>query len=79
MLLILLDFGLRLKNKLNKEKKIKFFKTHNVYGSLNDNEFSNRSNSIGGIYIIRDPRNVITSIMNNLNYIKEDALKLLKV
>ena len=38
---------------INIDKRIKFFKTHNVYGALNDNKFSNKSNSIGGIYIIR--------------------------
>ena len=57
------------------DKKIKFLKTHNIYGALNGNEFSNRSNSIGGIYIIRDPRNVITSLMNHFEMNKEDALK----
>ena len=59
---------------INKEKKIKFFKTHNVYGSLNNNEFSNKYNSIGAVYIIRDPRNVITSIMNHFEMKKEEAL-----
>jgi hypothetical protein len=60
---------------INIDKRIKFFKTHNVYGALNDNKFSNKSNSIGGIYIIRDPRNVITSLMNHFEMNKEDALK----
>ena len=59
---------------INKDKKIKFFKTHNVYGSLNNNKFSNRSNSLGAVYIIRDPRNVLTSITNHFEMKKEDAL-----
>ena len=28
-------------------KKIKFFKTHNVFGKLNNHDFTNRQNSIG--------------------------------
>ena len=60
---------------INKDKKIKFFKTHNVYGSLDNNIFSNKSNTIGAIYIVRDPRNVITSLMNHFEMNQEDSLK----
>ncbi len=60
---------------INKDKKIKFFKTHNVYGSLDSNIFSNKSNTIGAIYIVRDPRNVITSLMNHFEMNQEDSLK----
>ena len=67
-------FWIKAQEIINKEKKIKFFKTHNVYGSLNNNEFSNKYNSIGAVYIIRDPRNVITSIMNHFEMKKEEAL-----
>ncbi len=67
-------FWIKAQELINKEKKIKFFKTHNVYGSLNNNEFSNKYNSIGAVYIIRDPRNVITSIMNHFEMKKEEAL-----
>ena len=67
-------FWIKAQELINKEKKIRFFKTHNVYGSLNNNEFSNKYNSIGAIYVIRDPRNVITSIMNHFEMKKEEAL-----
>tara|TARA_B110001452_G_scaffold193432_1_gene163418 strand:- start:3048 stop:3899 length:852 start_codon:yes stop_codon:yes gene_type:complete len=68
-------YWIKAQEMINIDKKIKFLKTHNIYGALNGNEFSNRSNSIGGIYIIRDPRNVITSLMNHFEMNKEDALK----
>ena len=67
-------FWIKAQELINKEKKIRFFKTHNVYGSLNNNKFSNKFNSIGAVYIIRDPRNVITSIMNHFEMKKEEAL-----
>ncbi len=59
---------------INKDNKIKFFKTHNTYGSLDNINFSNKNNSIGAVYIVRDPRNVLTSIMNHFEMNKEDAL-----
>ncbi len=68
------QFWIKAQESINKEKKIKFFKTHNIYGSINNNKFSNRHNSIGGVYIIRDPRNVITSISNHFEMNKDEAL-----
>ena len=53
------NFGLKLKKKLIQDKKLRFFKTHNVFGKLNNYDFTNRENSIGCIYVVRDPRNVL--------------------
>ena len=68
------QFWIKAQEIINKEKKIKFFKTHNIYGSLNNYDFSNKYNSIGAVYIVRDPRNVITSMMNHFEMNKDDAL-----
>ena len=68
------QFWIKAQEIINKEKKIKFFKTHNIYGSLNNTNFSNKYNSIGAVYIVRDPRNVITSMMNHFEMNKDDAL-----
>jgi len=68
------QFWIKAQEIINKEKKIKFFKTHNIYGSLNNTDFSNKYNSIGAVYIVRDPRNVITSMMNHFEMNKDDAL-----
>jgi hypothetical protein len=59
---------------INLDKKIKFFKTHNFLGSVDGNNFTNEKNTIGGIYIVRDPRNVITSMKNHFELNYEDAL-----
>ena len=63
-------FWIKAQERINSDKKIRFFKTHNVFGKINDREFTNKANSIGCIYIVRDPRNVITSLSNHyeLNY-----------
>ena len=53
--------------RINLDKKLKFFKTHNYACKLNINEHENFSftdikNTLGVIYIVRDPRNLITSL-----------------
>ena len=57
-------FWIKAQEKINQDKKIRFFKTHNIYGSVNNFHFTNRENSIGCVYVVRDPRNVITSLKN---------------
>ena len=64
--------------KINIDKKIKFFKTHNILCTINGNNFTNTKNTLGVIHVVRDPRNVITSIKNHYsekNY--DDALSFL--
>ncbi|MDC0980575.1 sulfotransferase domain-containing protein [bacterium] len=59
-----IKFWIKAQEKINQDKKIRFFKTHNIFGSVNNFHFTNRENSIGCVYIVRDPRNVITSLKN---------------
>ena len=59
---------------INKDKKIKFFKTHNALGAVNNSKFTDKKNTIGCIYVVRDPRNVITSIQNHYEMTKEESL-----
>ena len=68
------DFWIKAQERINKEKKLKFFKTHNVFGKINDKPFTNKENSLGCIYIVRDPRNVITSLSNHYELNYEDSL-----
>tara|TARA_B100001250_G_scaffold388022_1_gene385939 strand:- start:617 stop:1447 length:831 start_codon:yes stop_codon:yes gene_type:complete len=50
---------------LNLDNKIKFLKTHHVNCTMDNFSFTNDSNTLGVIHIVRDPRNVITSIKNH--------------
>ncbi len=61
--------------KANLDKKLKFFKTHNAFGKLNNNDFTNNSNSIGCIYVVRDPRNVISSLKNHYQLNDDQAFR----
>ncbi|MDA7805865.1 sulfotransferase domain-containing protein [Candidatus Pelagibacter sp.] len=68
-------FWIKSQEKINNDKKIRFFKTHNTFGKVNDCDFTNRDNSAGCIYIVRDPRNVITSLENHYEMDHETSLK----
>ena len=52
---------------LNLDNKIKFFKTHHIMCNITNKSFTNYKNTFGVIYIVRDPRNVITSILNHFS------------
>ncbi len=53
---------------INKDKKIRFLKTHNAMCTINKNKFTDKKNTKAAIYIVRDPRNVITSISNHYEF-----------
>ncbi len=67
-------FWIKAQERINLDNQLKFFKTHNVFGKINDSPFTNKENSLGCIYIIRDPRNVITSLSNHYELDYEDSL-----
>ena len=67
-------FWIKAQEKINSDKKLKFFKTHNAFGALNNNSFTNKNNSIGCLYIIRDPRNIFTSLKNHYELNDDQAI-----
>ena len=56
--------------KIINRKKIIFLKTHNSLLALGGKNFTKPEYTLGIIYVVRDPRNVITSLKNHydLNY-----------
>ena len=64
---------IKAQEKINKDNKIRFFKTHNIFGKINDQPFTDKKNSIACIYIVRDPRNVITSLKNHYELSYDEA------
>ena len=66
---------IKAQEKINQDKKIKFFKTHNIYGAINGNNFTDNKNTVACIYVVRDPRNVITSLKNHYELKYDDALE----
>mgnify|MGYP001249481685 CR=1 FL=1 len=68
---------LPLQKEFIKSGKIKFLKTHSAYGSYDKNPFTTPETTLGGIYIVRDPRNVVSSLMNHFSINEGDALKMM--
>ena len=56
-------------------KKLNFLKTHSCFFNGQNSNFSNLENTLGAIYVVRDPRNVLTSIQNHYEFDKDEALK----
>ena len=57
----LLKNYIMVQEKINNKSSLQFFKTHSALFNINNNAFTNLNNSLGVIYIVRDPRNVVTS------------------
>ena len=47
---------------INKDHKIHFLKTHNAICTINGNKFTDEFNTKAAIYVVRDPRNIISSL-----------------
>jgi len=59
---------------INQEKgKIKFFKTHSSLCRVYDYNFTDLNNTLGAIYIVRDPRNVVSSVAHHYNLSVDEA------
>ena len=66
-----------IQRKINQDKKIKFFKTHSFLGNYEGNIFTSPETTLGAVYIIRDPRNVLTSLKNHFSLEDDRALKMI--
>ena len=63
---------------IKERKKILFLKTHNVYGAYKGKSFTTPEYTLGAINIVRDPRNVLTSLMNHYSLDENGALNMIK-
>ena len=54
--------------KINSDEKLRIFKTHNGNYNFSKNNFTNKKNTLGVIYIVRDPRNIISSLSNHYQH-----------
>ena len=54
--------------KINFDGKLRIFKTHNGNYNFSENDFTNKKNTLGVIYIVRDPRNIISSLSNHYQH-----------
>ena len=50
-----------MQNFINLNNKTNFLKTHNAMCTINNYPFTNTNNTLGAIYIVRDPRDIVAS------------------
>ena len=60
--------------KINLINRDIFMKTHSALCTLENNSFTDRSNTKAAIYIIRDPRNLVTSLSHHYSMTTEESL-----
>ena len=47
------------------EKSIRFLKTHSCFVNRKDFQFTDKHNTLGVIYVVRDPRSILSSLTND--------------
>ena len=60
-------------NSFFNKNDLNIVKTHNCLTPFENNEFTTNNETLGAIYIVRDPRNVITSLTNHYSLSYEEA------
>ena len=61
-------------NLINQETgKVKFLKTHSSLCKMYECNFTDLKNTLGAIYIVRDPRNVVSSFAHHYNLTIDEA------
>jgi hypothetical protein len=63
---------------MNLDKRLKLLKTHNAICKINGNPFTDTKNTLGAIYIVRDPRNIVTSLANHYQIDQNKALDFMR-
>ena len=64
----------KIQNFINKKKSIQFMKTHSsLFNIENKYSFTNLDNSLCAIYIVRDPRSIVTSYAHHLSVTISEA------
>ncbi len=66
---------IKAQEKIKAKNKILFLKTHSCLGLYKGQPFTTPEFSLGGIYVVRDPRNVISSVMNHFSLNEDEAYK----
>ena len=52
---------IKVQETFNKKNSVQFLKTHSYLFNIDNHGFTDLQNSLGAIYVVRDPRNIVTS------------------
>ena len=53
---------------INLKTQTNYLKTHNALCTINNFKFTDKNNTLGAIYLVRDPRDVIVSYAHHLGH-----------
>ena len=67
---------IKVQNHINLNNKINFLKTHQAFGNYENLPFTNQQNTLGAIYLVRDPRDVLISYAKHMNQSLNETLDL---
>ena len=68
------QYWIKAQDKINSYGKLRILKTHNGNYNFLGNDFTNKKNTLGVIYIVRDPRNIAASISNHYMLNMEESV-----
>ena len=69
---------IQVQKKINLNKKVNFLKTHNAFGNYKKHHFTDKINTLGAIYIVRDPRDVLVSYSKHMKKSISETLRLIQ-
>ncbi len=58
---------------INLDNQIKFLKTHHIKCKIGKYNFTDKKNTLATIYVVRDPRNLVSSISNHYSKSLKDS------
>ena len=64
-----------MQNAINLNNKTNFLKTHNAMCTINNYPFTNTKNTLGGIYVVRDPRDIVASFADHFQISHEETVE----
>jgi len=68
-------YWIKAQDLINLDGKTKFIKTHNLNCEIDGYRFTDMKNTLGAIYIVRDPRNVLISLSHFFDESLEESKK----
>ena len=68
---------INLQSLINLNNKTNYLKTHNAMCTINNNKFTNIHNTLGAIYVVRDPRDVLVSYSNYMDKSIDETIEIL--
>ena len=66
---------IKVQESFNIKKSTQFLKTHSYLFNIDNHPFTNLDNSLGVIYVVRDPRTVVVSSSNHNSKTHEDSIE----